>query len=144
MQENPKGGWGKRIEIQGKGRLKVGEDIITESAVPRKNFVYPEGSIASLRPLLRGLYHELGIERDDYFWSEVDNGAKKHPNTALKDILFHESNKEIPYEIIARTILLTDGELKANKESGKLPPQDFDKMQNLLAARLLRLFQDYL
>ncbi len=91
-----------RIDIFGKGELKITTRgttvIIKENAAPRKildngnpekkkkEVNYPEGTIESLRPLLRGVVGADLTENADSYWVQIDSMATMTPKDAANKL----------------------------------------------------------
>ena len=91
MAERPT--FGKKIELAGRGKINIisGETVITieEASAPKKiagatiekakKLDFPEGTLESLRPILRNVFNTDISENADSYWAEIDSRATMTP-----------------------------------------------------------------
>lgn len=153
MKERPS--FGKRIEPDGDGRIRIksGSIVVTveETAAPRirkegqekhAKFFFPQGTIESLKPLLKDVFQVNGIERDEGFWLEIDDAAQMTPAEAYKKIV--KANKKfggITAETMAEVVLGTDKLLHQAKAFGNISDQQIKGLESLLAGRITQEYK---
>lgn len=147
MRENERGF--NSIKVLGKGKLEVtmGGKVITidEKAAPRKKpevqtkFFFPQGTIESLKPLLKDVFNVNGIERDETYWLDIDDAAQMEPKEAFAKI--KKANKKfggITAETVAHVVLATDARLGEAKAFGDISAEQVKGLESLLASKIAK------
>ncbi|MCX6705117.1 MAG: hypothetical protein NT162_02155 [Candidatus Woesebacteria bacterium] len=153
MNERPS--FGKRIGQGGDGRIRIvsGSTVVTveETAAPRirkegqekhAKFFFPQGTIESLKPLLKDVFQVNGIERDEGFWLEIDDVAQMTPSEAYKKIV--KVNKKfggITAETMAEVVLGTDKLLHEAKAFGNISGQQIKGLESILAGKIMEEYK---
>jgi len=94
MAERPT--FGKKIELSAKGKINIISDgvvvTIEVSAAPRKTadtakkLEFPEGTLESLRPLLRQVLGTDISEESDSYWLDIDSKATMSTESAANKL----------------------------------------------------------
>lgn len=144
-------GWGKRLVLEGKGKVTAKKDSVVvstyqEEAYPRtkgtekaSGFVFPPGTIASMKPLLKDVYQVSGIERDEAYWLQIDEEAIYSVKYAWRKI--REANKGmggVTFETVAKVTLETDPQLFSSRTWKDISNEGVSGLVSLLAARILK------
>lgn len=149
MPERPT--FGKRIESVGKGKISIvsGSTVITieESAAPRKTMDagkekkektdFPEGSLESLRPLLRGVFGTDISENADSYWAEIDSKVTMAPEDAANK-LKRAGKGHIE---VSRALVLSDRAVSENLRWGSLSEEQLNAQVAEVAEIMRPLFQ---
>jgi hypothetical protein len=114
------------IKLVGKGRVEITTGgrkiVIEETAAPRRiedrgkpevkrKSEFPEGTLESLRPLLREL-HGIDISEDaDSYWLGIDKASGMSPKKAANILKRHGKGRVE----VARALIITDESLGRNK-----------------------------
>ena len=153
MTERPH--FGKVIEQDGDRRIRIISGFTTvtveETAAPRirrertekhTKFFFPQGTIESLKPLLKEVFHVNGIERDESYWLEIDDEASMTPAKAYKKIV--KVNKRfggITTETIAEVVLATDKSIHEAKAFENISGDQIKGLESLLAGKITQEYK---
>lgn len=143
--------FGKKIELVGKGKISIisGGTVITieEEAAPgkavdvgkekKKNPDFPEGSLESLRPMLRGVFNIDISENADSYWLEIDSKATMAPEKAANKL--KRAGKG--HVEVARALVLSDRAIRENLQWGRLDKEQLSAQIAEVAEVMRPLFQ---
>lgn len=144
-------GVGRQVVIEPDGKVTItdrdgSKKTVTEDAAPRKRrpesisgFIFPKGTIESMKPLLKDVYQVSGIERDEAYWLQIDEEAIYSVKYAWRKI--REANKGmggVTFETVARATLETDPQLFSSRAWKDISPEGVSVLMSLLAARILK------
>lgn len=141
--------FGKKIELVDKGKINIisGGTVITieGEAAPKKtvdagkekkkNPDFPEGSLESLRPMLRGVFNIDISENADSYWLEIDSRATMPPEKAANKL--KRAGKG--YVEVARALVLSDRAIRENLQWGRLDKEQLSA-QIAEVAEIMRPF----
>ena len=138
------------IHIEGKGRVKVTRGdttiILDESGAHRKSVdngkakeakkpEFPEGTLESLRPLLRQVF-DSGFE-DEGYWAKIVDKAIMDPNTAVNRL----RNAGKSHLEVAKALVESDPEGHENIEWGKIDESQVQAKISEVAKILLPFYK---
>jgi len=145
----------RKIELAGKGKIKivsrgVTEIVIGETAAPRKTIdkgnpekrdkspKYPEGTIESLRPLLRGVFGSDNSEAADGYWMGVDKMATMTQEQAANKL----KRAGIGHEAAARMLMMSDSLVNRGLANNNFTQKEVDAKISEVANILLPFFRN--
>jgi hypothetical protein len=139
--------FGKRIEITGKGKLRIisgdTEIIIEETADPKGErgkgkkeveLEFPKGTISSLRPVLRSVFGVLSEEEG--YWDQIDAMATMSPDEAVEKL----KEAGIGCGEISKMLVITDPILYQNIKFGELKQEQVNDLISKVSSALEPLF----
>lgn len=143
--------FGKKIEFAGKGKINIisGGTVITieEAAAPRKTLdvgkekgektSFPEGTLESLRPILRGVFSIDISENADSYWAEIDSKATMTPQEAANKL--KRAGKG--HVEVSRALVLSDQAVIGNLQWGRLDKEQLNAQVAEVAEIMRPLFQ---
>jgi hypothetical protein len=134
--------FGRKIELVGKGQINIvsGDTTITikETVAPRfkKTAEIPEGSLTSLRPLLRGVMGS-DLENDTGYWLQIDKMATMDPQKAANKL----KRAGLGHLEVAELLVRTDSLVSQNLAWGNISPNQLNAKITEVAEVISYLFQ---
>ena len=139
------------IHIKGKGKLNITRGGITvildESGAPResvdngkiqevKKRFYPQGTLPSLRPLLRSLF-DSGFD-DDAYWARLDDEVTMGPQKAINKL----RNAGRSCMEVAEALVLSDPKGRENIQFGNIDKSQIEAKIAEVFNKLLPFYQN--
>ena len=139
------------IHIQSKGKVSVTRGgvtvILDESGAPResvdngkiqdvKKRFYPQGTLPSLRPLLRSLF-DSGFD-DDAYWARLDDEVTMGPQKAINKL----RNAGRSCMEVAEALVLSDPKGRENIQFGNIDKSQIEAKIAEVFNKLLPFYQN--
>ena len=143
--------FGKKIELAGKGKINIisRETMVTieEISAPRKTteaasekakkLDFPEGTLESLRPILRNVFNTDISENADSYWAEIDSRVTMTPKEAANKL--KRAGKG--HVEVARALVLSDRAVSENFQWGRIDKEQLNAQVAEVAEIMKPLFQ---